>query len=30
LRESGEDPVRLGQVVAQAGERVTFDGKLAL
>jgi phosphoribosylformylglycinamidine cyclo-ligase len=30
LRESGEDPVRLGQVVAQSGERVTFDGKLAL
>ncbi|WP_296714433.1 phosphoribosylformylglycinamidine cyclo-ligase [Rhodoblastus sp.] len=30
LRESGEDPVRLGQVVTQSGERVTFDGKLAL
>jgi len=30
LRESGENPVRIGQVVATSGERVTFDGKLAL
>ncbi len=30
LRESGEAPVRLGHVVAVSGERVTFDGKLAL
>jgi phosphoribosylformylglycinamidine cyclo-ligase len=30
LRDSGESPVRLGHVAATAGERVTFDGKLAL
>ena len=30
LRDSGEEPVRLGHVVAASGERVTFDGKLAL
>jgi phosphoribosylformylglycinamidine cyclo-ligase len=30
LRDSGEAPVRLGHVVAVSGERVTFDGKLAL
>ena len=30
LRESGEDPVRLGHVAGASGERVTFDGKLAL
>jgi phosphoribosylformylglycinamidine cyclo-ligase len=30
LRESGENPVRLGEVVAAEGDRVTFSGKLAL
>ncbi len=30
LRESGENPIRLGLVVTAADERVTFDGKLAL
>ncbi len=30
LRDSGENPVRLGHVVTAGGERVTFDGKLAL
>jgi phosphoribosylformylglycinamidine cyclo-ligase len=30
LRGSGEDPVRLGEVVAAAGERVVYDGSLAL
>ena len=30
LRDAGEAPVRLGHVVAVSGERVTFDGKLAL
>jgi phosphoribosylformylglycinamidine cyclo-ligase len=31
LHASGEDPVRLGEVVASTdGERVKFSGKLAL
>jgi phosphoribosylformylglycinamidine cyclo-ligase len=30
LRESGEDPVRLGHIVGASGERVIFDGKLDL
>jgi phosphoribosylformylglycinamidine cyclo-ligase len=30
LRDSGENPVRLGCVAATGGERVTFFGKLAL
>ena len=30
LRASGEAPVRLGQVVEAAGERVVYEGRLAL
>jgi len=31
LRAAGEDPVRLGEIIARdVGERVTFSGKLAL
>jgi phosphoribosylformylglycinamidine cyclo-ligase len=30
LRASGEDPVRLGEVIATNGERVVYEGTLAL
>jgi len=30
LREAGEAPVALGRIIAAAGERVTFAGRLAL